>query len=600
MSEKLAPRSEVPVELTWNLKELYKTLEDFEADKEKVATLTNQFVETFKGKLENSENLVEAIKKYEEIRTIIGRLNQYAFLPVSVDITDLESMKLMRQMSSFIAEQSAILSFFTSEVKQLPVEVLDKTLEEHPEYVAFIRQMKEEKSTSLAPNLEEALEKLNPVFGGFYDAYDQITSADADFGTFEVNGKEYPLSFVLYEEYYMYHEDTEVRRAAYKKFNEVLGQYQETLASAYYHHVLQEKTEATMRGFDSVFDFLLQSQEVDQDLYHRQIDTIMEEFAPVMRKYITLIKEENGLDVMHYGDLKIDLDPEFTPEITIDDAAEMINNSLNILGEEYAQMIMRAFDERWVDFARNIGKRSGAFCSSSYDVHPYIMMSWSGLQSDAYTLTHELGHAGQGILSAENQTLTSSNPSLYLIEAPSTFHELLLTNYLRGRSTDPREERAVIAQMISKTYFHNFVTHLLEAAYQREVYRLIDKGESFGAQKLNELKREVLEKFWGDAVELEPGCELTWMRQPHYFMGLYPYTYSAGLTIATQAYLKLTDDKINPEDWLNFLKLGGTKEPIEAAQVANVEIGTDQALKDTIAYLDESVDRLIELTEQMK
>ena len=153
--------------------------------------------------------------------------------------------------------------------------------------------------------------------------------------------------------------------------------------------------------------------------------------------------------------------------------------------------------------------------------------------------------------------------------------------------------------MISKTYFHNFVTHLLEADFQRKVYERIDAGQGFDANVLNELKRETLEAFWGDAVEIEPGAELTWMRQVHYFYGLYPYTYSAGLTIATQAFLKLKAGELEAENWLDFLKLGSRKLPKDAAKVAGVDVGSDQALKDTIAYLDESVDRMIELTTQI-
>ncbi|MGO1454114.1 MAG: M3 family metallopeptidase, partial [Alkalibacterium gilvum] len=185
------------------------------------------------------------------------------------------------------------------------------------------------------------------------------------------------------------------------------------------------------------------------------------------------------------------------------------------------------------------------------------------------------------------------------IEAPSTYNELLLTDYLKEEAKDPRMERNVLSKMISKTYFHNFVTHLLEAAYQREVYRLIDEGKSFDADKLSELKRNVLEEFWGDSVELEAGAELTWMRQIHYYMGLYPYTYSAGLTIATQAFLKIKSGEASVDGWLEFLALGGRKAPAEATKVAGVDITTDQPLKDTINYLDESVDRIIELTREI-
>lgn len=529
-----------------------------------------------------------------------SHLGQYGHLPVSVDISDGEAQQVTRRVSNILAGVSARLSFFQSQLEDLDESTLNAVVEKDAAYETFIRKIKKSKRAKLDPKVEEALAQLSPVFNAPSEIFEQARSNDADYGTFEVDGKEYPLSFVLYEEVYMYHENPEIRRAAYDKFNQVLGSYKNVVATAYYTHLQKEKTLSVMRGYDSIFDYLLESQEVDQDLYHRQIDTIMSDFAPVMRKFITHLKEVHGLDKMTYADLKVDLDPEYTLPVTIDESKDLVKEALAPLGQEYVDMILRSYPERWVDFAQNIGKRSGAFCSTTYGKHPYVMVTWTGQLTDAYTLFHELGHAGQGVLSNENNPLTSARPSLYLIEGPSTFNELLLTDYLKNKTDDPRMERSVLSKMISRTYFHNFVTHLLEAAYQREVYRLIDAGKSFDANKLSEIKRDILEQFWGDAVELEPGAELTWMRQIHYYMGLYPYTYSAGLTIATQAFLKIKNGEESVDGWLEFLALGGQKVPAEATLVAGVDITTDKPLKDTINYLDESVDRIIELTGQLE
>ena len=355
-----------------------------------------------------------------------------------------------------------------------------------------------------------------------------------------------------------------------------------------------------MRGFDSVIDYLLYGQEVTRDLYDRQIDTIMNDLAPVMQKYITHLKEIRGLDKMTYADLKIALDPEYSPQVSIEESQVMVEDAIAVLGKDYTDRIMQAYPERWIDFAQNIGKSTGGFCTSPYGTHPYILMSWANQLSDVYTLIHELGHAGQMILSNENNSILGSEPSLYLIEGPSTFNELLLTESLARKSTDARMQRFALTKMLSDTYFHNFVTHLLEAAYQREVYNLIDAGKSFDAGKLSEIKRSVLERFWGDAVEINAGAELTWMRQIHYYMGLYSYTYSAGLTIATQAFLRVkTEGEPAVGKWLEFLALGDQLEAAEAAALAGVDIKTDQALQDTIHYLDEAVDQIITLSKEL-
>jgi oligoendopeptidase F len=168
---------------------------------------------------------------------------------------------------------------------------------------------------------------------------------------------------------------------------------------------------------------------------------------------------------------------------------------------------------------------------------------------------------------------------------------------LARKSADVRMQRFALTKMLSDTYFHNFITHLLEAAYQREVYALIDDGKSFDAAKLSEIKRTVLAQFWGDAVEINAGAELTWMRQIHYYMGLYSYTYSAGLTIATQAFLRIKQEgETAVKQWLAFLALGDQLESAEAAKVAGVDITTDKPLHDTIQYLNEAVNEIISLS----
>ena len=161
-------------------------------------------------------------------------------------------------------------------------------------------------------------------------------------------------------------------------------------------------------------------------------------------------------------------------------------------------------------------------------------------------------------------------------------------------------KRWVLSQMISKTYYHNFVTHLLEAAYQREVYKIIDQGGSVQADTLNSIYKKVLSDFWGDSVELTPGAELTWMRQPHYYMGLYSYTYSAGLTIGTQVARKILDQPEVADNWLKALSMGGSKTFSELAQMAGVDISTDAPLRDTIAYIGSLIDEMERLTKKLE
>src|SRR5699024_11108415 len=141
-------------------------------------------------------------------------------------------------------------------------------------------------------------------------------------------------------------------------------------------------------------------------------------------------------------------------------------------------------------------------------------------------------------LASQAQTVLNVSASTYFIEAPSTFNELLLTEHLLKEATDDKMKTWVVSQVL-QTYYHNFITHLLEGEFQRRVYHLAENGTPLTATVLCDTKKAVIESFWGDAVEIDEGAGLTWMRQPHYYMGLYPYTYSAGLTVATTMLLKV-------------------------------------------------------------
>ena len=221
--------------------------------------------------------------------------------------------------------------------------------------------------------------------------------------------------------------------------------------------------------------------------------------------------------------------------------------------------------------------------------------------SEVFTLAHELGHAGHFRLCNKNNSVFDTEISNYFVEAPSTMNELLMANHLLKTKDDKRFRRWVLSSMIQNTYYHNFVTHLLEADYQREVYKIIDEGGSVQAEVLSEIKKDVLERFWGEDVKIVEGAELTWMRQPHYYMGLYSYTYSAGLTIATEVSKRiLNEGQVAIDDWKEVLKEGTSKTPVELAKMAGVDISTDKPLLDTIDYIGSIIDEIIKLTEEIE
>ena len=591
-------RSEFPENELWDLTALYQDQEDFLRAIEKAREDIQKFVRDYQGKLSTFEDFERAFAELEQIYIQISHIGNYGFMPQTTDFGDESFAQIAQAAMEFETEANVALSFFDDALVGADEAVLEK-LDQEPHLTSAIRQAKIKKAHYLGADVEKALTNLGEVFYSPQDIYTKMRAGDFAMADFEVDGKVYKNSFVTYENFYQNHENAEIREKAFRSFSEGLRQHQNAAAAAYLAQVKSEKLLADMKGYDSVFDYLLAEQEVDRSMFDRQIDLIMSEFAPVAQKYLKHVAKVNGLEKMTFADWKLDLDSELNPEVSIDDAYDLVMKSVEPLGQEYCQEVARYKEERWVDFAANAGKDSGGYAADPYRVHPYVLMSWTGRMSDVYTLIHEIGHSGQFIFSDNHQSYFNAHMSTYYVEAPSTFNELLLSDYLERQFDNPRQKRFALAHRLTDTYFHNFITHLLEAAFQRKVYTLIEEGGTFGASKLNAIMKEVLTEFWGDAVEIDDDAALTWMRQAHYYMGLYSYTYSAGLVISTAGYLHLKNDENGARDWLELLKSGGSKTPLESAMIIGADISTDKPLRDTIQFLSDTVDQIIAYSEEL-
>ena len=600
MSEGLPLREEVPVKETWDLKDLFTSDQAFYQTLEQVVQMSLDFNHTYYQKLNNIETIEKALDEYERILIEIDRLYNYPELRLSVDTSNEEAQKVNAKLNTTSGKLAGLLSFVDSEILELPDEIISE-LRSQTKYPHFIKQLQDRKPYQLSADVEKVLATLTPTLRSPFELYGTTKSLDINFESFDYEGVTYPLDYATFENEYEDHPSPEFRRKSFRAFSDALRQYQHTTAATYNMQVQQEKIEADLRGYDSVIDYLLQDQEVTKAMFDRQIDVIMSDLAPVMQKYAKIIQRVHNLDKMRFEDLKISIDPNFEPEISIEESKKYIYGALKVLGDDYVKMLESAYDYRWIDFAQNKGKDTGAYCASPYITHSYVFISWTGKMAETFVLAHELGHAGHFTLAQNHQNLLESEASMYFVEAPSTMNEMLMANYLFNSSNNPRFKRWVIGSILSRTYYHNMVTHLLEAAYQREVYSRVDNGESLTAPLLNEIMLNTYKAFFGDTVEMTDGVELTWMRQPHYYMGLYSYTYSAGLTIGTVVSQCIKKEGQPAVDrWLKTLQAGGSQSPIELAQIAGVDITTDAPLKETINYISNLVDELEVLTYQIE
>lgn len=588
-------RKDVPLEETWDLTLLFRNREEYEEERAKARRKAEE-IRALKGTINNAEIINKAVDLYQEYYTSLSLVLNYSELASSVDYYDQKAQEDYGWDRMLLSELEGMTSFLKDEISSNSEEVLREAAEKSESNRTFISDILREKPHRLKEEGEEILSLLSPILETPYETYNMAKLADMTFPSFTVEGKTYPLGYSLFEDDYQYEKDEGIRRTAFKEFSSVIRKYENTTASLYNAQCRKEKILSSLKGFDSVFDYLLFPQKVTREMYDRQIDLIMDKLSPHMRRYARLKKKVLGLKEMTYPDLLVPLDSDYSPSVTWKECEDYALEGLSVLGEDYLATVREAFGNRWFDRARNQGKSTGGFCASPYRKGSFILLSWNGRMSDVFTAVHELGHAGHFKAASENQSILDNEVSSYFVEAPSTINELLLAHSLLKRSDDRRFKGWVLDNIINNTYYHNFVTHLLEAAYQREVYRIIDQGGSVQADTLKSIYKGVLEKFWGDDVVLTEGAELTWMRQPHYYMGLYSYTYSAGLTIATEVVKRIErEGKKAVEDWKSVLASGSTLTPLELAKKAGVDISTSAPLLDTIETIGGYITSLEEI-----
>ncbi|MGG3560875.1 oligoendopeptidase F [Neobacillus rhizosphaerae] len=589
-------RSEVPEHLTWNLDDLFPSEKSWEEELITIDHEINKF-DQYKGTLHTgAKALLDCLCAQEQLSMKITKAGTYANLRQSADGTDPVNQENSAKFSALQTKCIAALSFIHSEILALDEGIVEKYIQAEPDFEAFqksLMEILETKKHRLSPETEEALAALGELQGAPYQIYQMTKLADMDFSPIkDESGQELPVSFSLFESRYEFSANTEVRRKAYYSFVETLKKYTNTMAATYATEVKKQVTLAHLRNYESVTHMLLEPQQVTLEMYNNQIDIIYKELAPHMRRFAQLKQKVLGLPQMLFCDLKAPLDPDFDPKTTYEEATQLILDSLKIMGPEYSEIMERGFKERWVDLADNVGKSTGAFCSSPYGSHPYILITWQDNMRGCFTLTHEFGHAGHFFLANKNQRIMNVRPSMYFVEAPSTMNEMLLGQHLLHKYKDKQMRRWVVLQLLG-TYYHNFVTHLLEAEYQRRIYTLAEDGKALTAKILTEVTKSVLTEFWGDTVVIDEGASLTWMRQPHYYMGLYPYTYSAGLTAST-AVAQMIQEEGQPavDRWLEVLRAGGTMEPLELLRHAGIDMSTPEPISRAVAFVGSLIDEL--------
>lgn len=596
-------RSQVPHEETWSSEDIFATRADWEAEYQAVEAEIAHLRGRIATFTEGPRHALLVLNAWDELTGRVGRVSYYANLLYNEDTTD-PAHQAMNGRGNFLTyAYGALTADLQSTALQLPAGTIEEWLVLEPrlnEFRLILERTAAAAAHTLSPETEAALAALGPTLGAPYSLYSAITSGDQKFGTVkDSKGNDVAISLFFYMTQVETSPDTELRHRGYEALTKGLEPYKHGLAGTLSAEIRKNVELAKVRKYDSVLDFLLNhdvlgrpADGISPSTFNQILDIFVHELAPHMQRYARLRKRVLGLERLTFADVKAPLDPEFDPRVSFEEAGRMLCDAVQVLGPEYQRTMERAFSERWVYRGDNVGRGMIAFGGGVHGVHGYSLYPWGGNYFDAFLLGHELGHSVHYDLGMRYQRAVNMSPSRLFVEAPSTLTEQLLVDHVRANTEDPRLHRW-LDMYLMMSFHHNCVTHILEAELLRRLYAMAEANKPLTTGTISQTKLAILKQFWGDTVELDEGAALTWMRQPHYYIGLYPYTYSVGISAATVMAQRIqAGGQAEGERWVEVLKAGGSKSALELFGMAGLDMTSPEPFRQAVAFVGALVDRL--------
>jgi oligoendopeptidase F len=265
---------------------------------------------------------------------------------------------------------------------------------------------------------------------------------------------------------------------------------------------------------------------------------------------------------------------------TYEEGFEIVLNSLKVMGNDYLDSLQKAFENRWIDVFETRAKRSGAYSSgTTFGVHPYVLLNWTDLLNDVFTLTHEMGHNMHSYYTGQHQAYPYANYSIFLAEVASTFNESLLLDYLLEISKS-KEEKLFLLERYLNNLTATFYRQVMFAEFEMIVYDRTEKGESLTADVLNDLYKNIYQKYWGPEMFVPEEEQYTWARIPHFYYNFYVYQYATGFAASEVLAKKVKTEGDNAVNgYLNFLKAGSSDYPINILKSAGVDMNSPEPVQ---------------------
>ena len=568
-------RKNVKIQDTWDLSKLCESDEKWEERAKKIRKIIPE-AKKFEGQLTKSiENLEKGLSWKNKLFLELESLGNYAFLKVCADGSDSSNQRRMGIISQIYSEAESAISFFEPEI--IASSEIEKWIDSPllKEYKISLKKLLRFKEHTLSPKEEKILAMQSELQSTVSNVYQDLSNIDMKFG--EIDGK--PLTQSTFSSF-LINPDRNIRKKAYLQYYQAYDNLKNTISKLYSGSIKQDCFNANVRNFDSSLKAALFPDNVPEKVYTNLINTIHEAF-PILHRYYDVKKKALGVDRLAHWDVYAPMVKEVTMHTTYEQAVGIIEKALQPLGKEYVDTLVNGLThDRWVDRYENVGKRSGAFSSGTYNGFPHILLSYKeDVVHDIFTLAHEGGHSMHSYYSVRNNPFSCYDYTIFEAEVASTFNEQLLFHYMIENVKDKQMKAYLISNQLD-SMIGTLFRQTMFAEFELLCHQQVENKEPLTVESFKSIYKKLLVNYFSENVEFTETSDLEGLRIPHFYRAFYVYKYSTGIcaSIALSERV-LNGGKKELDDYLGFLKRGGSKFPIENLKKAGVDMSSPEPIR---------------------
>lgn len=582
----------------WDLTDIYNSQQEWEKDFKEVEQLIDE-VSKFEGNFNDKEKLKEYNNFDEKLSRKIMNLYLYAYLGHDVSLKDARYESNLDRVTMLFAKLSQVSSYIAPEFAALDESYIKELMNDidFKDYKKQYESVLLNKKHVLSKEQEEALAITSEFDSGFRDIYDTLMDTDLTFESFIVDNKEYKMSNEKYSNY-LINKNREVREKAYNSLYKSYKDHAHTFAKLLGYHLKMCGSDLKLRKYNTYLEAVLEGEKIPKEVYYNLINKVNENID-TMKDYYKLLSKETGIKDFNFYDSYVSIS-SLNKEYDYETQFKYVKEALSVLGQEYQELLDRAYGENWIDVYPSDTKSSGGYQYGSYDTHPYVFLNNTDDYNSMSTLAHELGHAMHSYYSNKNQAYPTSSYSLYVAEVASTVNEIFLNRYMIENSKDIDDKIFFIDQYIKQIKGTVF-RQTMFSEFEEKLHSLVHDHIPLTLETINKEYYKVLEKHFSGVINIDENINHEWIRISHFYRPFYVYKYATSYTCANYIVTCILENKNNmKEKYFELLKSGGSDWPNELLKKIGIDLSSNEPYDILFKDLNDSIKNLNELLDKKK